>query len=377
MKSRRELGDFSRLLKRAAGPAVVMVCLAVFAAQAQLPEWVRFVESNSPLRNVFFQTVVLPSGPIAVERPPSQTHAALTLLQGGTEDAGLYALRARESERRLDFVAAEKDWKEHASLAADPVGGQLALADFYHRRLRPQEEIDALLKVGSSASTAAEMLHPVSEHRSWKAYNRIFALVEAHALRGDAVTGYHRARVESFAGEAAVHRDLFDHLVEQQDFDAAQATIDGYTRAFPGDKTFPVQAEAAVARRQGSDDDALAIYERSFAPLWPENLIQEYFSLLQDAGRLRSELDRVRARFSNDPDDLRSAAWIFHYYRRQGNPAVAQSTLNDFRRGKEARSAAWTAEELQTLAKLFLKVGNYNEAARYYYALYSLGGASE
>ena len=378
MKSRREQETLSRLLKRAAGPAVVMVCLAVFAAQAQLPEWVRFVESNSPLRDVFFQTVVLPSGPIAVERPPNQTHAALTLLlQGGTEDAGLYALRARESERWLDFVAAEKDWKEHASLVADPVGGQLALADFYHRRLRPQEEIDALLKVGSSASTAAEMLHPVSEHRSWKAYNRIFALVEAHALRGDAVTGYHRARVERFAGEAAVHRDLFDHLVKQANFEAAREAVEGYGGAFPGDEAFPVEAEAVLARRQGSDDDALAIYERSFAPLWPENLIQEYFSLLQDAGRLRSELDRVRARFSNDPDDLRSAAWIFHYYRRQGNPAVAQSTLNDFRRGKETRSAAWTAEELQTLAKLFLKVSNYNEAARYYYALYSLGGASE
>ena len=67
-----------RLPTRAA--LMAAACLGTFAAQAQLPDWVRFVESNSPLRNVFFQTVSLPSGPIAVERAPAQTHTALTLL---------------------------------------------------------------------------------------------------------------------------------------------------------------------------------------------------------------------------------------------------------------------------------------------------------
>ena len=144
---------------------------------------------------------------------------------------------------------------------------------------------------------------------------------------------------------------------------------------FPDDETFPIQAQAALARRQGSEEDALAFYERSYSPLWHENLIQEYFSLLQQAGRLRRDLDRMRARVSGDPDDLRSVAWIFHYYRRQGNPAVAQSLLSGFRRSKEARGASWESDELRTLAELFLKVNNYNEAARYYYALYSLPGA--
>ena len=87
--------------------------------------------------------------------------------------------------------------------------------------------------MGGSRATAAETLHPVTEHRSWKAFERIFALVEAHALSGEAVTGYHRARVERFPGEAEVHRALFDHLVEQEDFGGARQVIDGYSRRFP------------------------------------------------------------------------------------------------------------------------------------------------
>ena len=367
-----------RLLTRVARLAGAVACLGFFAVQAQLPEWVRFVEGDSPLRSVFFQTVSLPSGPIVVERAPTQTHAALTvLLRAAPEDTDLYALRARESERRLDLVAAEKDWQQYAAFVSDPAEGQLALADYYHRRLRPREEIEALLKAGRSPATAAETLHPVSEHRSWKAFERIFALVEAHALGGQAVTAYHRARLERFPGQTEAHRALFDHLVEQEMFDEARATIDGYAGVFPDDETFPIQAQAALTRREGSEEETLAFYERSFEPLWPENLIQSYFSLLQEAGRLRRDLDRMRARLNGDPNDLRSAAWIFHYYRRQGNPAVAQSWLNDFRRNKEAGGVSWISDELRTAAELFLRVNNYNEAARYHYALYSLPGATD
>ena len=231
--------------------------------------------------------------------------------------------------------------------------------------------------MGRSPATAAETLYPVSEYRSWKAFERIFALVEAHALGGEAVTAYHRARVERFPGQAEAHRALFDRLLQQEMFDEARATIDGYAGVFPDDETFPIQAQAALARREGSEEETLEFYERSFEPLWPENLIKGYFSLLQEAGRLRRDLDRMRARVNADPDDLRSAAWIFHYHRRQGNPAVAQSSLNDFRRHKEAVGVSWTSDELQIAAELFLRVNNYNEAARYYYALYSLPDATD
>ena len=50
----------------------------------------------------------------------------------------------REDEQQLDFAGAENDWKKHVELATNKTAAGLSLADFYHRRLRPQDEIAAL-----------------------------------------------------------------------------------------------------------------------------------------------------------------------------------------------------------------------------------------
>ncbi len=133
------------------GLLTAALLLGGLAARGELREWVRFVEADSDLRQVFFKTVSLPSGDVLTPRPARETVEALgRLIRTTPAEADLYALRAREAERQLEFEAAETDWKKFTELSQDPAEGQLALADFYQRRLRPQDEVAALLAVGRS-----------------------------------------------------------------------------------------------------------------------------------------------------------------------------------------------------------------------------------
>ncbi|HUG82113.1 MAG TPA: hypothetical protein VML01_10645, partial [Bryobacterales bacterium] len=364
-------------LRRAPYIVVALLVAVACAAQAQLAEWVRYVESGSTLRDVFFRTVSLPAGTIRVERSAAETRSALSLLvERSPGDAGLYALRGHEAERQLDFIAAETDWKRHAELAADPAAGQLALADYYHRRLQPREEVTALLAAGAAAPAAAERFAPVDEQRSWNAFERILETAEAQAFPVQDRVRYLQAWRQRYPNEASVHHQLFNFLLESEQYSAARNILGEYARQFPADAVFPTQGAAALARAEGSREALLAFYEQEFRPLWPQALIQDYFAALQEADRLRATLDGVNARLRQNPDDLAAAAWLFHYHQRQGNGASAQGALHEYRQSKEARQADWTAEELNTLSTLFDTVRNANEAARFAYALYSLPGAS-
>ena len=364
-----------RQATRTAITALVLLC--ALSAMAAIPEWVRYVESGSPLRDVFFRTVSLPSGEIRAERPPSETRAALSsLVDQHPEQAALYALRAREAERQLDFVAAEQDWKQYAALAptlgATPAEAQLALADYYHRRLRPQDEIAALLEVAQSPPPASEKFTPAPNQRSWKAFERVFAVAKTHRLPREGLPAYYEAWRDRYPAQASLQQKFVNFLINERRYDQAREAIGEYRRRWPDDQAFPVRGAASLAETQGSAGDAIQLYGDAFDPLWPPSLIEDYFGLLERAGRLRAELDLIRARLRADPGDLKAAAWTFHYYARQRNIAAAQAALNDFRLHKESGPAAWTALELHTLARLFHNTANYNEAARYYYAGYSL-----
>ena len=51
------------------GLLTAALLLGGLAARGELREWVRFVEGDSDLRQVFFKTVSLPSGDVLTPRP--------------------------------------------------------------------------------------------------------------------------------------------------------------------------------------------------------------------------------------------------------------------------------------------------------------------
>ena len=146
-------------------------------------------------------------------------------------------------------------------------------------------------------------------------------------------------------------------------------------RHFPRTILIRFKPLRAIAWKRGALADAIRIYDQSFHPLWPPELVKSYFDLLKEAHGLRRYLQEARAQVTANPTDLGAAARVFYYYQQQGNLAAAQRALMEYRLRKESQKSAWTADELLTLSQLFEGVSNYDEAARSYYALYSVPGA--
>jgi cellulose synthase operon protein C len=345
-------------------------------ARAELTSWLRNIEAGSALETVFFRLMPLPNARVPFRRPPSEIRPALTeLLRQQPDNAELYALRALEDEQQLDNVSAEADWRHYLSKSADKPGAELALADYFHRRLRPLEEIAALAAVAAAPVTASEKFVPASEQRSWQAFARIFHVLQAQGSAKDAQTTQYRAWIARYPQEPALYSRFFDFLLEHQEYLAANQLMEQYQKNFPDDDIFQIKAQAMLRYRQGSIDQGLAVYEKNFQPLWDPELVKGYFELLAQTQNLRKFLNQAQATLVANPEDFSATARIFYYYQQQGKLEVAEQTITAFRQHKEAAHSAWNPQELYFCGRLLEDIHAYREAARYYFALYSSQGA--
>lgn len=347
--------------------AVSLASGALFAAGYEL------AERGSDVEALLYREAEIPGGPALIRRPPREARAELDRrIAEAPDETQLYALRAEQAERALDFDAAEADWKRYAELVEGPAAGAEALASFFRRRLRPLEEVDSLLNLARQPSPPSERFAPAAEQRSWKAFVRMEETCRDHLLDEETRRSVYRAWLGRYPSSQDPYRRLLSYLQERKRWAAISDLLEEYAAVFPQDSFFLLEARAEALAAQSGASQALTVYEEDLDSLWPSGLWVRYFDLLERADRVRSELDVRRARLADNPDDLLSAAWLFHYRNRQGDAAAARRALTEYRRSKEERQADWTPNELRTLAALARSTNDVNEAARYLYALYSL-----
>lgn len=331
--------------------------------------WLENAESGSGVEKALYRLMKLPGGDVLFHRSPRETRPELASLIQSNKTPALYSLKALEEEQALDFDAAEQDWKLWVQHAEDKVAANLDLADFYERRLRPQEEVAVLQEVGRSPIDQREKWTAVEDQRAWKAWERCLKLVAQDALGREASARVYLGWEQRYPQESSVYSRELDFLVGGKDFAGAEQLIDRYRKALPGDKVFPVQAQATVASSRGSTQDGIAVYDSSFEPLWPAQLVSAYYQLLEKNHFVKKTTDELRSKLASDPNDLKDAARLFYLYQQQGQIEAAKAVLDQYRRRKDARTLSWTGEELYTLAKLMESIQSLPEAARYYYAL--------
>jgi predicted Zn-dependent protease len=377
------LKSFPKLFRKplALFSAVALTIVAagwMATASGALPAWIRNVEGRTALEAVFFRLMALPGGEVLFRRPPSETRPALgELLKKQSADAELYSLRALEDEQQLDFATAEADWKSYAEKSTDKSAAQLLLADFYHRRLKPGDEIKALAVVAGAPPEASEKLTPASEQRSWRAFERIFGVISAQALPAEVSVAQYRAWLARYPQETSLYPRFLEYLISIKDFSASTQLIGQYHERFPADEILPVKTRALVEYRQGALQQGLAVYEKNFQPLWAPELIKSYFDLLTLTHSLRKFLDEAKATQQANPEDLNAAVRIFYYYQQQGKLDAAQETIAKFRLRKDNSGSAWSAQELYVCARLLEEIHAYPESARFYFALYNSTGMSD
>ena len=365
----------SRGLRLCVIAAFVTLAGWMVSARGALPAWIRNTEAGTAIEAALFRAMSMPGGDVLFRRPPAETRPALSeLIKTQPKNADLYSLRALEDEQQLDFSAAESDWKKYADSVSDRTSGQIALADFYHRRLRPLDEIKALGTVAAAAADPSDSLTPPAEQRSWHAFERIFSIIQNQGLAPDLSAEQYRAWLARYPQEQSLYARFLEFLVARKDYPAAQQLVADYRQQFPADEIFPIRAKAMVEYRRGSLQQGLAVYEHSFQPLWAPELVKSYFDLLAQTQGLRKFLDQARAALNANPEDLNAMARVFYYYQQQGKLDAAQQTITAFRLHKEASHSEWTGQELFVCARLLEDIHAYPESARYYFALYNSTG---
>jgi cellulose synthase operon protein C len=358
--------------------AAALMIGGFFAARAELTKLAEGISAGNRLEAVFFRNVLLPSGLVAVRRPPKETRPELTkLIVTAPNDTELYSLRALEDEQQLDFAAAEADWKKYADVAPDKGAARLALADYYHRRLRPRDEFNVLIAASFPPAPPSEKLLPPSAQRPWKILERSINLLDEARLDPLLAVAQYTQWIARYPSETNLYRAFFSFMMNHELYEVAGDVISSYKKVVPSDEEFPIEATAELVAKTGSSARALEVYDSSFKPLWPDALIKQYFDLLKQSNSLRAYLEKARAGVAANPTDLASAARIFHYWKQQNNIAAADRALAEFQQRKESKRSAWTAEELLTLSRLYESSRNYDESARNYYALYNTAGSDE
>ena len=347
----------------------------LFQSGHGLARWIDNVQGGSDVESALFRLMKLPAAEVLFRRPPGETVPSLTALQKGGNHASLYSLRALEEEQALSFDAAERDWKAWAEQSPNPGAAHLDLADFYARRLQPQQEIAALEVVGKAPASAEERWTAPEQQRSWLAWERILKVVDRYALpRTEAARAY-AALLDRYPQQKAAYERNIGFLLIGADFSGAKQLIARYRSTFPSDAVYPIKAEADLATRQGSAKDGLAVYERSFEPLWPAELVKNYYDLILKNHAERRFADELRARLAANPDGLKDAARLFYLYQQQGQLDSAKAVLARYREQKEARGALWNADELFTFDQLLEAIQDFPDAARFSYALASEASA--
>jgi hypothetical protein len=212
----------------------------VLGAGAEIPPWLQWLPASSPASAVLYRLVPGLEGPVSIRRPPEETAPELLEIADAlASDAALIALAAREYEAALDFVNAERLWQRFANASSDPVAGQIALADYYHRRLQPERELAALRDADGALPAIDDPLMPPEAQRSWGLHERVQSLVALDALGVPAATDDYDAWIDKYPEEAALYERYFDFLIEHELIDEADVLLARYTAMFPEDAAFP------------------------------------------------------------------------------------------------------------------------------------------
>ena len=352
--------------------STALLCAAI-VARAELPDFLQHVVSASALEAALFRMMDLPGVKALYPRPPKEAQAELQkLLAQNAQQAELYGLKAREDEQALDFAAAEADWKAYAAHAKDPLQAKLQLAGYYHRRLQGSDEVQVLMEIGATPPLEQETFIAVDKQQSWMAFSRVVALADEDAMDPGVTQHAYEAWINRYPHESAAYANYFNWLLPAKQYDAATELVARYKTKFPEDAVFPVKATALVELRRGSVAKAMEVYDASFRPLWPQELIDSYFSLLAQTHQQRTFVGEAKARLEKNPDDFDALCRIYFYQKQSGRNDAAQAAVDQYRLSKDARKAPWSAGDLYTLMSMMQRANVWPEAARYAFALYNL-----
>ena len=286
------------------------------------------------------------------------------MLQSDPAKSETHRALAEVHLKMLDFAAAETQMKLYAEKSKD----YAALETYYHDRLEFQQELQAMQQHAAILPAGEEDVENGAGR--YAQYKKIIDQIQRYNLPVDLKSVY-LAAIDAYPHSQRVYVDYIAYL-KDNDKELAHGALETFRQKFPSEtKTYLLTKASLLAEKEGAE-----LLNKSFDPLWSPDLYRAFDAHLVAANGKTEYLNKLKARLEKDPLDADAATRLFHAYHLAGNLMEAQNTLNDFRLLKEQKvrekKSSWAAKELHFMAVLNRAILNYNEAARYYYSLYSL-----
>src|SRR5690349_8135853 len=302
------------------------------------------------------------------------------LLSQYPKDARLHLHAARLSERLSRFDVAANEMAIYADLKKRAPDSLRRLASFYHNRARFSDEVKTLVELAKAL--------PVNDRAP--VYKQAAGLVRSYSLKEYKPADFFAELVAADPSNLQPIKDYVEELHLAGDRKEALSVLVTYQPKFPGHLAYFLKTRAALLEEQGDRRAAEQVYDAAFDPTWPRAVSGDYYDLLRRFGRYRTVRRALQER-ARTASDLNTVARLFSIYSYEGNFEPASRLLRDLedrRAGRSSQraaasngatqpttvSASWSGHELETVAAMFASIGDFDQASRYLYTLYLVGG---
>ncbi len=324
----------------------------------------------------------------SVARPYSIAFERVTTLLGKyPKDARLHLYASRLGERLGQFDKAAAEIIEYADLRGRSPDALRRLADFYHHRARFADEVRTLQELAKAQTVPART--PI--------YKRAAELVRTRSLKEFTPADFFAELLTSDPSNIQPVKDYVEELQLSKRYREALEVLASYQPKFPAELAYFLKTRAQILETTGDRRAAEEVYGSTFDANWPRALAGDYYELLRRFGRYRIVRRALQERVRAGATDLDTVARLFSVFSYEGSYEQAARLLReleDRRGGKRVAQAAslrdrpasndtsqagslrydWSARELETVAELFTSIGHYDQASRYLYTLYLVGG---
>jgi predicted Zn-dependent protease len=301
------------------------------------------------------------------------------LLTRYPKDPQLRLHAARLSERLGQYDRAVTEMVTYADLKKKSPDSLRRLAGFYNHRARFADEVRTLQELAKSI--------PIPERGP--VYRRAAAIVRSYNLKEFKPSDFFAELVAADPTNIEPIRNYAQELQLAKKDKQALEVLASFQPKFPSELAYFLKTRAQILEDMGDRRGAEQVYSSAFDPNWPRTVAGNYYETLRRFGRYRTVRRALQAQVREGTTDLEPIARLFSIFVYEGNSAQAGQLLSELEQRRARRrpsaapqpagsqtvsQAAWPAKELETVADMFVSIGNYDQASRYLYTFYLTGG---
>ncbi|HSB11064.1 MAG TPA: tetratricopeptide repeat protein [Blastocatellia bacterium] len=299
------------------------------------------------------------------------------------KDARLRLHAARLSEKLAQFDKAATEMSAYADLRGRSPDALRRLAGFYHNRARFADEV----------RTLQELANALNVNDRGPIYKRAAELVRSRSLTEFKPADFFLALVSADPENIQPIKNYVEELGLAKQNAEALAVLASYQPKFPSELGYFLKTRSQILETGGDRRAAEGVYSSAFDPNWPREIAADYYDLLRRFGRYRVVRRALQERVRAGATDFDTIGRLFSVFSYEGGFEQAARLLSDFenrRAGKRSGQApapqapaaqpgvtaasSWPSRELEAVAEMFASIGRYDQASRYLYTLYLVGG---